>query len=370
MKRKFDLLTLVLSSVTVVFFTVMFFVLPHKDFSQKENRTLSGVPFFTLEKLISGKYTSDLSGYINDQFPSRDSFVAVKAYSELAQGKLENNGIIYAQNDTLIAKDELTDSLLDSNLSAVKAFEDAVGIPVYLCVLPRSVDVFSEYLPDTYPTETNTNLWNSFYKKAQKLGIITPNLNEPLCKENNYYKTDHHYNSYGAYQTYKILAETLNYKPEKLDFFNEETVSTDFCGTSMRASGFYFAPRDSITLFRYDGDDLYNIIADGKKITLYDFSKLETTDKYAAFLGGNHARVDITSNTEKPKMLLIRDSFADSLAPFLAIHYDLTLIDVRYYTDSVQQLVIDEEFDCVAVLENMSEFAQNKNISYLRRPPQ
>ena len=85
------------------------------------------------------------------------------------------------------------------------------------------------------------------------------------------------------------------------------------------------------------------------------------------FLGGNHGRVDITLDDEnREKLLVIRDSFADSIAPFLSLHYDLTLVDLRYFTDSVAQCVQNEKFKKVLVFENISELATAKNLSYLR----
>lgn len=366
MKRKFDFITVIACCIIMAALVVMFFAFPDKELSEKENRALQGIPAFSAENLISGEYTADLAEYISDQFPARDTFVAIKAYSELILGKGENNGVIYAKNNTLVARDTITENRLQDNLEAVKEFENATGVPVCVAVLPRSVDVFSEYLPSSYPKQNDTALWTDFYNWANKTGLTAPNLYDKLCKDNNYYRTDHHYNIYGAYQTYGLLGDVLGYEPYSADFFKNETVSTDFCGTSMRSSGFYLTKKDGITLLRYEGDTDYNIIADGKEIALYDMSKLDTTDQYAVYLGGNHARVDISSGDSKPKMLIIRDSFADSLVPFLALHYDLVMIDLRYYTDNVQQLVIDEGIDQVLILESISEFATAKNISSLR----
>lgn len=370
MKRKFDLIAMIAVCLTVVLLSVIFFILPDKELSQKENRTLTTVPTFSIEKLFSGAYTADLSEYISDQFPARDTFVAIKAYSELIQGKHENNGVIYAENNILVARSTIEENRLSENLYSIKEFETAIGVPVCVAAIPRTVDVFREYLPNTYPTNEDTALWNDFYNCVQSSDITAPDLYEPLCEGNNYYRTDHHYNIYGAYQTYQLLGETLGYKPVAIDSFFTEKVSDDFCGTSMRTSGFYLVPRDTITLLRYDSDTKYTVTADGREISLYDFSKLETTDKYSVYLGGNHARVDIVSGSDRAKMLVIRDSFADSIAPFLALHYDLTLIDLRYYNDNVQRLVRDEGIDCVLILENINEIVTSKNISYLRRPIQ
>lgn len=365
MKNKTNIITIVSCGLVLVLFAVMFFVVPDKALSQKENRSLSLFPKFSIDELFSGEYTQNLAEYISDQFPARDTFVGVKAYSELLLGKRENNGVIYGKNNTLIAKNDIGDRLYD-NLNSVKEFEKAVGIPVHLGILPRTEDVFAEHLPKSYDTQQSKELWQQFFSQTDSLNLAAINLYDPLCEQNNYYRTDHHYNVYGAYQTYKLLGEAIGYTPKDLDFFKPEKVTDDFCGTSMRASGFYLAKKDEITLLRYDSDTNYEVIADGKQIELYDFSKLDTTDKYAVFLGGNHARVDIIAGDDRPKLLIIRDSFADSLAPFLALHYDLTLIDLRYYNGNVQQLVKDESIDSVLILQSISEFAQAKNISYLR----
>ncbi len=365
MKRKIEFITIIICVITVSLLSSLFFILPDRRLSDAENRALKTLPSFTFNKLMSGDYTADLGEYISDQFPARDTFVAIKAYSELLLAKRENNGVIYGKNNTLIAKNDIGDRL-DDNLDAVKEFEKAVGVPVYLGILPSTADVFAENLPKSYNTQQNEELWQQFFSQTDGLNLTAINLYESLCERNNYYRTDHHYTSDGAYQTYELIGDELGIDTKKKDFFKRETVSQNFCGTSMRTSGFYLAPKDEITLFRYDGDTDYTVTADGKDIPLYDMSKLNTTDQYAVFLGGNHARVDISSDESKPKMLIIRDSFADSLAPFLALHYDLTLIDLRYYNDNIQQLVYDQKFDCVLILESITEFSSAKNISYLR----
>lgn len=367
MKKRINIVTIISCCLVIIMMAVIFLVLPDKAMSQKENRTLSQSPSFSVERLFSGEYTTDLATYISDQFPLRDAFVSAKAYIELALNKGENNGVIYAENDILIPRDEIKDNRIKDNLQSIKDFENVTGVPVCVAVLPRSVDAFSEYLPDTYPTEKDKNLWQDYYTQAKQLELTAPNLYDELCEDNNYYHTDHHYNVYGAYQAYSLLGKSLSYTPKALEFFKPEKVSNDFCGTSMRTSGFYLAPKDEITLLRYDGDNDYTITADGKEIPLYDMSRLSATDQYAVFLGGNHARIDIKKGEERPKLLIIRDSFADSIAPFLALHYDLVMLDLRYFTDNVQQIVKDENISQVLILESMSEFSATKNISFLKR---
>lgn len=64
-------------------------------------------------------------------------------------------------------------------------------------------------------------------------------------------------------------------------------------------------------------------------------------DKYPVFIDGNHALTEITNtNAKNGTILLIKDSFSHSLAPFLAENYSkVVLVDLRYYKESVSDLV-------------------------------
>lgn len=58
----------------------------------------------------------------------------------------------------------------------------------------------------------------------------------------------------------------------------------------------------------------------------------------------------------------------DSILPFLANHYDITLIDLRYYKGNVQKLAAEEAFDAILIYQCLSEFDQNNGFSYLEIP--
>lgn len=368
MKNRFNKITTLVTSLLVAIFCLGIIAAPDKAFSSAENRTLMQKPKFTSKNFLSGKYTADLGKYLADQFPLREAFVSSKAYFELLQGKRENNGIIHVSKNLLVARPEEADRL-EENLRSIKVFADNVNTEVLVAALPRSIDVFEEYLPEFYPKEETKDLWEDYNALTKKLNLKTVDLYDTLCESNAYYSTDHHYTSNGAYLTYLQLKEGLNFTPKNQDFFDVQKVADDFCGTSMRKSGFYLADKDTIELYRYKGDLDYSVIADGEEISLYDMGKLDTIDKYSVFLGGNHSRVDITlQGEERPKLLMVRDSFADSLVPFLALHYDITLIDLRYFNDSVASLTKNEDYDKVLVFLNVSELSTRNNLSYLEMP--
>lgn len=73
---------------------------------------------------------------------------------------------------------------------------------------------------------------------------------------------------------------------------------------------------------------------------MYFTDHLKEDDKYPVFIDGNHALTEITNtNAKNGTILLIKDSFSHSLAPFLAENYSkVVLVDLRYYKESVSDL--------------------------------
>ena len=56
-------------------------------------------------------------------------------------------------------------------------------------------------------------------------------------------------------------------------------------------------------------------------------------------------------------MLLLCDSYGDALAPFLARHFNLDIIDPRYYGGSVHELVKENKYTAVLVYFGMDTLA-------------
>lgn len=90
---------------------------------------------------------------------------------------------------------------------------------------------------------------------------------------------------------------------------------------------------DSVTVTGKNGDTVYD--------SLYNDSQWEVRDKYAAFLYGNNGvtviRSDNNLNRQEgrtSRVLLIKDSFGNSFAPYLTYNYDeVYVIDLRSTVD-------------------------------------
>ena len=348
---------------------------------------LATLPDVSFDALISGSLTSDLSDFCADQFPLRSVFVTYKAGAELALGKQENNGVLLGQDGYLIKRPDLTDAtgtVLAQNVSALHRFGQALtsrGIPFDVAIVPRSVDVNTTKIPSLYPEESAFVVWSHLQTECNAQGVSVLTLTEPLrssaeAGEQVWFRTDHHWTARGAYEAYVALADTLGYEPYPLSDFTEETISRAFFGTTYASAGMRWTEADTLSLFRYEGDENFvtEIIEGGQVVRsikgLYDQDALATHDKYSVFLGGTntHIRVRSTQGEDRPVLFLIKDSYAQSLSPFLARHFDLILLDPRTFKTAggtVDALLSDYAPDRVLVLYGIDTLCDSASLRVL-----
>ena len=93
--------------------------------------------------------------------------------------------------------------------------------------------------------------------------------------------------------------------------------------------------------------------------------RLAGYDPYMVFLDGNQPFVRLRNPDGTGRLLLIRDSFASSLAGFLAQSYEeVALVDLRYYKQPISQLA--EGFDQILVLYSLENFLTDSNIVLMK----
>ena len=344
-------------------------------------------------------FSDEVSDYYKDQFPFRDQLRVIKAFTELIMLKQENHDVLFAKG-YLVKKDTLEGSTtLDEALKNVEKYNlQTIGVMQTLlpenvtcltAVAGRTVDIAKSALPKIFPyASTNAErYWQTYSEAAVKYNVNTVELKDMLrmkfdAGEYVYYKTDHHWTTLGAYYAYCSIYEALGKTPRPLDSFKREVFSSDFLGTTYAAAGAAPGGADTIEFFRYDGDtdyeteiinNVYNMTVETKLEAFYNYKYRDTNDKYSAFLGsdnesngGNNALTLITKKTGEPreKMLVFKDSFGHSLVPFLAIDYDLIVIDPRYFHEDLSQFLSDESLTAILFIYNMATFSNDTGANY------
>ena len=363
-------------------------VSPDRTFSEVENRNLEQLPavdFGTPEKLFrdgnffNGQFMRDFETYTTDQFIGRDAWVDLKARTERALGKKENNNVYFADNDTLITRfDQPAADRVTENLNYVNKFVENVDIPVVFSLIPTQACIWADRLPEGAPNASQTDLMTQ--AQGAVTGATWADVYTPLMEhkdEDIFYRTDHHWTSLGAYYGYTGLASALGYTPVPLSDYTPTVRSTEFYGTVFSSSGVRwvkpdtittYVPDDGITVVSHTYDSSGNPVEEQR--ALYVESFLSVKDKYSMFLGGNQSLgvVTNTNNPDGPKLLIIRDSYADSLVPFLTAHYsEIHLIDPRYYHLSVKDYVEQNGIDQALVLYSVPNFVTDGNLFWITR---
>ena len=372
MSKKFNIFLSAVFCLFISFILVISTILPDKEMSELENRYLAKPPKLSLETLTNGSFMEGAEEYASDQIVGRDFWVALKAWCERLSGKQENNGVYFGKEDTLLNRvNTPTQEELQKRLNFVDTLVGNVSVPVYLGLIPSSSAVWSDRLPAGAPTADELSLIDELYFNT---GASTLDMAGALLEhkdEDLYYRTDHHWTSLGAYYGANVLFEAMGLEPLNLSDYEKTTVTTEFYGTTFSTSGVRWVAPDSI--------DTY-IPADGVKVTswftgspeegsLYVDSYLNQKDKYSYFLGGNQSLCVIeTEHTDAPKVLVIRDSYSDSLAPFLTERFsEIHLFDPRYNLTSVKDYVAQNDIDSVVVLYSFQNFTTDQNLFVLSR---
>lgn len=342
-----------------------------KTFSEQENRNLKTKPEFSIDKLLHKKYTSNYEKYLSDQFVSRDFWVNVKSTSERFSGKKENNDVYLGQDGYLIAKFKSPkEDDINERLKAINTFsKDNENISKYVMIVPNQVRILEDKLPQYAPEKDQLKVIDNFYSKLDK-GIKTISTYDELNakkEEYLYYKTDHHWTTKGAYYGYREFSEVLGIQPKEESEYNIKKVSNDFYGTLYSRAGVKGVTADEVNVYvpKKEEPIVVNYMEEKKKsASMYSSEALEEKDKYQVFFGGNHSIVRIkTSVDSKKKLLVIKDSYANSFVPFLTSHFsDIIMVDLRYYADNIDTLIKDYGITDTLILYNVNTFFEDESI--------
>ena len=374
MSKKYTTFITVLFCLFIFGFGLALLILPDREFSEQENRYLTQFEAPTLDSVFgeNGQFMVDFEKYVNDQFPLRDQWIQLKAWSERLSGKQENNKVYFGGEgqQTLFAQ-YTKPSDLEQRVEYVNQLGANVDVPVYFALIPDKSYVWADRLPAGAPLVDD----GSTIRDAQGLvseDVTFIDLTDALQGDDVFYRTDHHWTTMGACQGYWALMSAMNGSCTILE--SEPTLVSDtFYGTTWSSSGAGWVRPDEMYTLVPEGGLTGNTTVtrypsgQPEEGTFYDLSKLEVKDKYSMFLGGNQGLCVIKNpDAQGGKLLVIRDSYADSLAPFLSLDYqEVHLFDLRYNLMSLKQYVVDNDIDQVLVLYSNSNFSTDANLALL-----
>ncbi len=338
--------------------TALLFTGGRKEFSEEENRVLATMPEFNISNIKDAEFQNEFEAFVSDQFPFRNGFIELNTRLRLLIGQTVISGVRY-ENDYLIETLDLSETdeerIKQSReylSKAVKHFEDE-DIKTSVIWIPDKEEAFGVSHPS----------W--------ELDKVCDNVLMLNLELKDFYKTDHHWTSEGAYKAYKEIV-SWHGLADLCELGSEETVCNDFLGTTHSKT--LVAPKaDSIIKYDlpYDIDLSVEYPEDyaaklNNPTGIYQYDKLTGKNKYEFFLGGNTSYVTVRngfSADRHKKLLLFKDSFSNSLIPFLAADYEeILLIDLRYTGSELNEKIEEFGADEVMFIFNRTSFINETNL--------
>ena len=373
-----------------------------RAFSEFENTSLAQKPAFSWSSFVDGSFGSKYVKYINEQFLGRDNWISMKAVADMGLGRIESHGVTYGDDHYLMEKLEIVEdqnypanagtnivqqTALDRSNGMVSSFLQMYDQPITFSLVPNSYAILEDEVPTGFPGADQQAYTQQIYQTLREVDdqLEIVDFSDALSQHKDeyiYYRTDHHWTTLGAYYAYVAYCEQKGLTPVSLEELEENKVE-DFYGTFYSKAKRPSQPADTITWYDVDVDEFAFVAnlqqdkqlaqlgevvqEDGLELLrvdgMMDQRKFEVRDKYAAFMWGNSGYVKIKSSHnlnhqegKTSRLLLFKDSYANSMIPYLTYNYDeIIVVDLRYMAKSTKELM-QEEFDDIFVMYNFSTY--------------
>lgn len=237
---------------------------------------------------------------------------------------------------------------------------------IYNIIIPTSIGIT---LPDNKKQEASSSDQKEALEKI--IAKISADVNVvPLYdkfmrhrKEYIYFRTDHHWTSKGAYYAYSSFCKSKQITPNQIKDYKKTSFGS-FTGS------FYKDTRQSKSLkkdelyvyYPVNNADLMLEYTNKNDITvkgsvIENAANYGESLKYSAFIDGDNPLTFIENGTlqDNTSCIVIKDSFGNSLIPYLADHYQkIYVIDYRYWSGNLVKFIDENPVDDVIIVNNIS----------------
>ena len=375
MKKLYKCLPAVVFVGFIFTMLILFIVLPKRGYSPSEKRILEQAPQLTDESLMSGDFGEHFEKFLSDQTAGRNMWVGLAAYYNYAVGNNGSSGV-YKCSDGYLINDPEDMSGLMRNIGFIEEFSEHIDVPVTALIAPSTGYICSDKLPLIHKPYHDDEYFSKISDTLDTASFV--DIREAFKSayadgDQMYYRTDHHWTAYGAYTAYTALAAELGYTANDMSAYDIASYP-GFYGTTYSSSGFWDTAPDDIEVWDNKANDgaLSVAVTDNgetcEQDEMFYYSHLDEDDKYPVYLDGNHPYTVIKNSgaSSDEKLLVVKDSFAHSLVPFLADHYsEIIMVDMRYYSLPLPALIESEGVDRVLFIYSIDNLATDTKIALI-----
>jgi alginate O-acetyltransferase complex protein AlgJ len=344
------LTVLFLCLISCCFLNDVFHFYKVPETSQTENRKLTSKPLFDISNL--DPFPKNYQNYFNDQFPFRQDLSFMNSlfcffvfHQSPLPGEVElgkSGWLFYDQKESVVYQGKF--NLADWQISKmVKELHERTlkyrkkGIRFYIAFPPMKPEIYPEFLPMDFrrsPKGTVTDKIVNAIKEDTVIQYI--DLKKALLKAKThgwlYYRTDNHWNMIGAFYGYTEIINRIRKDFPKIK--------------PLGRADFYF------NVEKYIWGNLSNIIGLSKYLDDIGYYPVLKNSK-SKQLDPSHKKPDwaaqidyevvkSTGDSTLPSMVIIRDSFTDSMMPYLDESFNKNTYIFDLWRYERNEVIIDD----------------------------
>lgn len=298
--------------------------------SPLENRTLQTRDTLP-HSIADGALQRGLEAWLSDQFPLRMQLKQAETDLRLCLGAEQLGGAYIGADGRLFQ--QYTQAQIDPAACVRYAREvdrlaQTTGLPACVLYVPSAEIALRPLLPAGAPVYDYDALFAACRQALPHAAV--PALLPVLSGDaGNYYQTDHHWTAQGAFRAYGLWRAAHGQPAPAMPALS---------AAAERFHGSLFARVPGRTI-PYDRLEIPEVPAgvtaeaDGQPIDFYDRAAAASAAPYDVFQGGNHGVLTVKNPAcaGGKTLLLLKDSFANSLLPYLINDYAcIVAVDERY----------------------------------------
>lgn len=349
-----------------------------KESSIAENRNLTQMP--TIENVRQKNFTKTYENYYTDQFVGREKLLKIDTILQILSKKSNIKGHYITEDKWLLGKTATVKKTKEDYKEATKLVNEAaqkatsLGKEVYYMPLPHKVNTldykYPKYVSSKYGMENSDTFISTLNKNIKIIdtgSYFVDNFNKEQL-ESFYFKTDHHWNSIGAYEAFKYMVKQMD---------KNKDINVDLNNYKYKTS--YIKDKPFIGTYN---KNLYNLFDTNEDVPFVDMdrkfskkyyemknSKFEEVAEnyiigdrfgqdeitYGGAYTGNYPYYKIINEkaiTDK-KVLLIRDSYQAPLTSlFSDIFKQVEIVDPRYVNMDIDDILKKSDSDIFMIMFN------------------
>ncbi len=351
-----------------VFFLFVIILPKDERASVKENRPLAEMPEVSFNNIFFGDFTTDYETYLTDNVGFRSYFVDFGSKFEKLWGiereesekiiTLASGGKLVLSNGKIMEVFKANPHVRERYISILNEYAKKLDSNMYIMIAPTQLEFDSSQYRNYADSQKETI--DAIYSGLKDYKTI--NVYDKLKESLDYYvyfRTDHHWTQRGAYLGYEAISKATGQTAIPFKALNHSSID-GFLGYLYNQANVpeYSKYADKIEYFT--GEENYTVYArafeNGEYVDyqpkIYTIPDGNSPPTYSIFMGGDHPFAKIETNNKNGKTaLVIKDSYANAVLPFLTENYEtILIIDPRSYFGTLDELKAEYEIDdCIVI---------------------